>query len=311
MKALVTFVVGEKYFKDYNQFRTSHESYCERHGWKHIVLTDPIDSDSDRKSIIAQKILVGTFDEYETVVWVDSDVWITCTCPEIETKDPTKIGVCDQKPFHNDILFSEVKRHRNWIGTNKDYYDRYGLPEGLSDFNAGLMVFHPKYHSSYLRDLYNGLAEFIRSVPVSDPVTGVFMHYDQPYLGYHFCKSDNYEILDWRHNTVWPVYRCVLAEPYSNQRELIRPLKRLMDVAWSVHFTDHEDTDVLEVVKRIITCKDMNVEIDRIETFIDPFFRLHDFKTITVPNELYNSMRFSQTGFVIPKNVIRKNGKND
>lgn len=301
MKALATFVVGERYEKAYNRFRESHERYCARHGWDHLVLTEPIDKESDRKSIIAQKVLVGTLDKYDTVVWIDSDIWITDTCPEIETRDPKKIGVCDQRPYHNQALYDDVKRIRSWTD---EYYPKYSLPEGLPDFNAGVMIFHPKEHADYLRTVYDGLVKFIQSVPECDPETGVYLHYDQPYLGYHFYESDVYEILDWRHNAVWPVYRCILAEPYGSEHELVRPMKRLMDVAWSVHFTDHEDVSVLDIVKHIMRFKGTDAKISSVAEFVDPVFRLHDFKTIQVPKTVYPYMRFSQTGFVIPKNIV-------
>lgn len=304
MKALATIVVGEHYQKSYEQFRKSHEAYCERHGWKHIVFTEPLDKDGDRKSIIAQKILVGTMYEYDTVVWIDSDIFITDTSPEIETLDPTKIGVCDQRPYHNDIIYEDVKKHRSW-GSSDEYYKKYNLPnEGLSDFNAGIMVFHPKYHAGYLKKLYNGLVKFISEVPQRDPETGVYLHYDQPYLGHHFFKDQIYETLDWRHNAVWPLYRCLLAEPYINQLELIRPMKRLTDIVWSIHFTDHEDIDVLESVKNLLNEKGKKVTITSIEEYLNPMFRLCDFEVIRAPPHVKNSLRFNQTGYVVPKNLI-------
>lgn len=310
MKALATLVVGERYQEAYEKFKESHVNYCDRHGWKHLVFTEPLDKEGDRKSIIAQKILVGTLEEYDTVVWIDSDIFITDTCPEIETCDPTKIGVCDQKPYHDDTLYEDVKKHRSWC-SNDEYYHKYGFSGGLSDFNAGIMVFHPKFHSMYLRSLYDGLVKFVRSVPELDPETDVFMHYDQPYIGHHFLKDKVCEVLDWRHNVVWPVYRCILAEPYGHTNELLRPMKRLMDVAWSIHFTDQEDTDVLDAVKNILKFKDTEVIISRIEEFLNPVFRLYDFKSIRAPNTIYKDMRFSQTGFVIPKNVICIDKKDD
>ncbi len=309
MKALATFVIGERYENAYDRFRESHKKYCDRHGWEHLVLTEPIDKQSDRKSVIAQKVLVGTLDKYETVVWIDSDIWITDQCPEIETVDRTKIGLCDQRPFHNQALYDDVKRIRSWNGD--EYYPKYGFQNGLSDFNAGIMVFHPKVHAEYLRNIYEGLVDFIKTVPERDPDTGVYLHYDQPYLGHHFLKSNVYEILDWRHNTVWPVYRCILAEPYGSEHELVRPMKRLMDVAWSVHFTDHEDVFVLDIVKHIMRFKGTDAKISSVAEFVDPVFRLHDFRTIYVPKEVYPYMRFSQTGFVIPKNLIAIDDSDD
>jgi hypothetical protein len=300
-KALATFVIGDEFKEFYKRFRESHVRYCEKFNWELIEMTEPLDEKSDKKSIIAQKVLVGTFEKYETVVWIDSDVWITDNCPEIETKDPTKIGVCKHTVYGSVPLQSYVKSRRSWYGG--DYYNSYGFENGIPEINAGLMVFHPKFHSEYLKETYRGLVEFISRIPTNDPVTGVLLHYDQPYIGHKFFVDNMYEVLDWRHNCVWPIYRCILAEPYMNQNALVRPMKTLMNYAWSVHFTDREDIDVLEFVKNIES-KDVVLSQDDIDKGIlfDPLFMLHN-HNIKVPDGTQLKFPANQYGFVKPENI--------
>jgi|LakMenEpi03Aug12_release.lakeMendotaPanAssembly.Ray.scaffolds.fasta_scaffold00501_19 hypothetical protein len=303
-KALATFVIGAEYTEFYKRFRESHVRYCERYNWELIEISDPLDNESDRKSIIAQKVLVGTFEDYDTVVWIDSDIWITDDCPEIETVDPTKIGVCSHTVYGNTALQEYVAKKRGWDENN--YYKSYGLSDGIPHINAGLMVFHPKSHSWYLKDVYRDLLDFVSTVPKTDK-NGNYEHYDQPYLGHRFFVDDIYEVLEWRHNCVWPVYRCILAEPYLSQGALVRPMKTLMEYAYSVHFTDREDIDVLEYVKGIKS-QDVTLSQDDIDNGIlfEPIFRLHN-HNITVPAGTCLKFPANQYGFVKPKNICIDN----
>jgi hypothetical protein len=301
-KALATFVIGDEFKEFYKRFRESHVRYCERFNWELIEMTEPIIEVKCRKDIGTQKILVGTFEDYDTVVWIDSDVWITDNCPEIETRDPTKIGVTLEAPFGSLDVYDLVKKRRQW-GTVKEYYELYGYTEpGLPNLNSGFIVFHPKVHAEYVRKIQNEMLEFAKGIPEIDK-NGNHMHNDQPFLGTRLMKDDMYEVLDWRHNCIWPVYRCLLAEPYVNQIELVRPIKTLMGFAYSLHFTDREDIDVLEFVKNMES-KDLVLSQDDIDKGIlfDPIFRLHE-HNIKVPEGTQLKFPRNQYGFVNPKNI--------
>jgi hypothetical protein len=300
-KALATFVIGDEYTEFYKRFRESHVRYCKRFNWELIEMTEPLDKESDKKSIIAQKVIFGTFTDYDTIVWIDSDVWITDNCPEIETEDPTKIGVCKHTVYGSEQLQSYVNSCRSW-DLGGDYYNSYGLENGIPEFNAGIMVFHPKVHSDYLKEIYKGLLDFTSTIGTVDK-NGNYLHYDQPYLGHKFFVDNVYEVLDWRHNSVWPVYRCILAEPYMNKTDLVRPMKTLMNYVWSVHFTDREDIDVLEFVKNMES-KDVVLTQEEIDKGIlfDPIFMLHN-HNIKVPAGTQLKFPSNQYGFVKPRNI--------
>jgi hypothetical protein len=84
-------------------------------------------------------------------------------------------------------------------------------------------------------------------------------------------------------------------------------MKTLMEYAYSVHFTDREDIDVLEYVKGIKS-QDVTLSQDDIDNGIlfEPIFRLHN-HNITVPAGTCLKFPANQYGFVKPKNICIDN----
>lgn len=309
-KALVTFTIGDKYKKEFELFRPSFERYCQRYSWDLIVLDQPLDDNEERKHIICQKLLINCqpwSKDYDVITWIDSDQWITDTCPEFPTPAPGKIGISLEGVMHNDLLYDIVKRKRSW-GSLKEYYKKYGFDDGPEwAMNAGLMIFRTDFDT---REMYNELLKFCKTV--SDRAdNGTLNHYDQPWLGWKFFNDDCYEIIDWRFNMVWPVYRAIFAEPYDAPHSLIIPMKTIIDMAYTLHFTDREDINVLSYIRDNVLPlggKTLIVEEHEVSKAFSACIRICNFKKIIIRTDDISKLKLnipiSQYGWVIPDYVI-------
>ena len=306
---MVTFAIGEKYQKEFQNFKPSIEAYCKKYDWDFIEVKELFEIVEDRRFIICQKLLIACQEwskKYEAVVWVDSDMWITDNCPEIPTPAPGKIGICIEEAMHCWDIQKKVHEKRGWQLDNKEYYERFGFKEDTPPWimNAGLMVFRTDFD---IRPLYDEMVETVRKIPVQSE-NGTLNHYEQPYLGWKLFKDDSYEIMDWRYNIVWPVWRCIVAEPYDSVNELVKPMTKLFEMAYTVHFTDREDLAVFEFAKKITNFSKQNLVVSGKKAYgiFSSIIRLCNFKNIYVVPSIEPIKEFcplAQYGWVFPKNI--------
>ena len=307
---MVTFAIGEKYQKEFQNFKPSIEAYCKKYDWDFIEVKELFEIVEDRRFIICQKLLIACQEwskKYEAVVWVDSDMWITDNCPEIPTPAPGKIGICIEQLMHHECLQVEVCNRRSWQTRAGDYYKNYGFePDECPDWlmNAGLMAFRTDMD---IRPLYDEMVEMVRKIPECAE-NGTLNHYEQPYLGWKLFKDNAYEIMDWRYNIVWPVYRCMFAEPYDSANEIVKPMVKLFDFAYTVHFTDREDLAVFEFAKKITNFSKQNLVVSGKKAYgiFSSIIRLCNFKNIYVVPSIDPIKEFcplAQYGWVFPKNI--------
>jgi hypothetical protein len=298
-KALVTFVIGDHYKKSFELFRPSVLAYCEKHGWDFKELTEPLDTDKTSDALYIQKLLIVNqpwSKEYEYIAWIDSDIWITDTCPDIELPPPGLIGLT-KECIVNDSIHSLICQRRGWVC------------DGIASINAGLMVFSI-HDADYLRNVYNDVKSYIATKSNVD-INGNKPNHDQNYLSHRFWKDDKIHFMDWRYNVVWPNYRCAFVEPYESPQQLIKPMCTLMDLVYMVHFTDREDIQILDVYKRIrqLHGKDVIVPKENINSVFTELFRLFKFRNVYIDSDEKPMCPMNQFGYVYPKNIIRWNNQ--
>ena len=67
--AIVVFVIGEKYINNFNKiFKSNLQTYCEKHGYELVVLTDLIkpEENMDKKKFFWQRLLIPyKFNDYD------------------------------------------------------------------------------------------------------------------------------------------------------------------------------------------------------------------------------------------------------
>ena len=302
-KALVTFVIGDHYKKSFELFRPSVLAYCEKHGWDFKELTEPLDDGH----IYSQKLLIVDqpwSKEYEYIAWIDSDIWITDTCPDIELPPPGLIGLT-KECIVNDSIHSLICQRRGWVGDGS-----VPVTAGpMVSINAGLMVFSTS-DAVYLRKVYEDSKEYMKNAPTVDK-NGNRTICEQIFLSERFWRDDKMHFMDWRYNVVWPNYRCAFVEPYETQQQLIKPMCTLMELVYMVHFTDREDLDILQIYTRMkrVHGKDVIVPREHIQNVFSELFRLLKFRTIYIDSDERPRCPSHQFGYVYPKNIVRWRGE--
>ena len=250
-KALVTLGFGRDrgFYEDY--FFPSMRAYCKKYNYDFIHVDEPFDKrvyNTPKEIISMQKFLICSQPwsaQYDYIVWMDADIIINVDqAPDIIVGVPEgKIGaVNERKLFTYEYAQKVWARWRPDLPQNgKEYYKKYGFPEISDDqFQAGVMVFQPKHHAEFLKELYD---RYIDDVLYKDKIDG-----DQCIISYEAQKAGLVHWLDERFNMVWVLYR-ILWYPFLNNRnhtDLLREaLKNFHDLAYVVHMAGHVDWDLL------------------------------------------------------------------
>ena len=252
-KAIVTLAYGpdKPFYNDY--FIPTLRAYAQKYNYDFYCLDELPDKRIDRSSPVElvqlQKLLICSDDwtlKYDFLVWMDSDMIININqAPDVIEGIPEgKIGcVNERKMFKYEFSQKVWERWRPDLNqsTGKDYYKAYGYPDGFDDqFQGGVYVFQPKYHSQFLKDVYN---KYVPAIINGDKKNG-----DQGVIGYEAMKLGLEYWLDERWNMVWVLYRFLLY-PFLNNRDhtslLREALKNVYDLGYVLHMAGHVDWELL------------------------------------------------------------------
>lgn len=210
-KAIVTLAIGDKYLQSWKEDCESNwQEYSTKHGYDLICLDNPLDTSERamKRSPSWQKCLILSQDfaeQYERIVWVDSDVIInTQTAPSIVDDVPLeKVGAvemyCYSKPA-GSIGQEELKRMYEFWNvavinpTATDYYTKYGFADGFdSVVQAGVLVLSPASHRAILEKIYFEYEE----------KGGPEWQYEMRPLSYELLKANAIHWIDPRFNWFW------------------------------------------------------------------------------------------------------------
>jgi hypothetical protein len=208
-KAIVSVVIGEEYKAIWaTMSQANWQAYCARHGYDLIIVTEPLDA-SERaagRSPAWQKLLI--LNEpwsalYERIVWVDADIVISPTAPDIvaASPDPTKVGVCisgDQMSEADKHIYFErlygmtvdpLQAARAWEIHEANRLAEDGITEqGAPMLNTGVMVLNPALHNDLFLEAY--------------ALDGKSRLYEQPQLSYQLWKRGLIHRLSARFNWI-------------------------------------------------------------------------------------------------------------
>lgn len=221
-KAIVTMAVGEAYVQAFETHaRPNWVRYADRHGYDLFVLTEPIDTRSQR-SIHWQKLLVGMLPEikaYDVVVWLDADVIINArtapcvvsqvTSDRIAVADPPERVSAAETVSERFLTFAIKFNTEIEGGVPAPLHVRkpraelaYRPPGDLRaierSINTGLIVFRPALHNAFLAKCY------AKGHP--DAADGSF---EQTPISYELQAADMAEYIDGRFNATWAEYAAV------------------------------------------------------------------------------------------------------
>ena len=155
-KAIVTIAIGEMYVECWKKYcQPNWQAYAHKYGYDLICLEHPLDLSSRAKlrSPAWQKCLIlsqGFASDYQTVVWIDSDIVINDKAPDVAIGVPAnKVGAVDAYEFSEVFPKRVYKMWPDFVQspTPQVYYRNYGLPDDVDRaINTGVMVLSPSYH---------------------------------------------------------------------------------------------------------------------------------------------------------------------
>jgi hypothetical protein len=215
-KAIVTLTIGNKYVNQFKKYcQNNWMQYCEANGFDLIVFDSHLDINERAKnrSPAWQKLLILQQDSvkhYEQVVWIDSDILINPSSPDICADIPVEyVGAVDAYSLVSKSLYKQalLRLYASWRKNNIDYIDNidpsdyhkiYGLPMKLEHVvQTGVIVLSPEYHSEILQKVYDSY---------EDRGTSVW-NYEMRPLSYELQLNCKIKWLDSRFNMIWPDYK--------------------------------------------------------------------------------------------------------
>jgi hypothetical protein len=184
--------------------------YADKHGYDLLCLDRPLDTSdrANKRSPSWQKCLILSQDfsqDYERIVWVDSDVLVNIkTAPSIVEDVPIdKVGAaelfCYSKQAGSSGHEAMDRMFDYWKQAvinprAEDYYTKYGLPNGFDTVvQAGVLVASPAHHRSIFEKVYYNYEE----------KGGPEWHYEMRPLSYELLKGDLVHWIDPRFNLLW------------------------------------------------------------------------------------------------------------
>jgi hypothetical protein len=169
---IVTITIGQEQSKYDTYFIPSIQAYASKWGFDFIRIRDflepvnpsSIDTTMKFKHVVCvQKFLIlqqPWAKDYEYVIYMDADMLLNFDkAPNIlDGLEAGKIGVVPERylfgttPIDASVFHKLNPTHPK---TAEDYYKRYNFPQNFSkQFNAGLFVCQPVYHTDFFRSLY-------------------------------------------------------------------------------------------------------------------------------------------------------------
>ena len=237
--AVVVFVVGEKYISNFNNtFKQPLESYCNKHSYDLIVLTELLRYEEIMcyKKFLWQKMLIPEkFNYYDFVVVMDADIYINSSAPPLPLTEipPGKVGAVNERKYFGNYEWRErVQIKHGWERTGKDWYAISGEDKPYHDhMNSGVVIYQPKYHADMITKLYNdNILDFDK-----------YHQGDQSILSIFLMDNDLIHWIDERYNRVWIFWKELM---YPNFDSLSIDHKKIyvhnfIELNYFTHFTSH------------------------------------------------------------------------
>jgi alpha-N-acetylglucosamine transferase len=236
---LITIAIGENFLKEYNRlFRESQENYAKKHNYDFKVITDFIDStySHSNMSLFFQKTLVFSqeySENYDLVIFIDSDILININSPPIHTyiTDKSLVGIIDEYSQPTPEKRIQIQRMWGWETSATEYYKICNFDINTTHvFNSGVIACNPKIHGEFFKNIYN------THLPNSINHTRG-PHYEQTSIGYELQRTQTYQILPNQFNAVWNITK--LDNPYYN-------IQDYFNENYFMHFAGQTDFDKVE-----------------------------------------------------------------
>lgn len=229
--ALVTLVTGNQFRATFAAwFHAGWKRYCEMHGLDLIVIDRVLDDSSRaaQRSAAWQKCLVcqhSAVKQYDQVAWVDADIRIRPSAPNIFTGVPHEmIGAVDDyatpSAEEHEMVLRRVyqewdKRDVKYVNnvTAHDFYKNFGLGGFDSVVQTGVLVFSPRLHPDIFQRTYDDYEDKGDSS----------WNYEMRPLSYEIMKTGLVRWISPKFNMPWSIYQ-QLFYPFLGDHSRIRAL---------------------------------------------------------------------------------------
>jgi len=189
--------IGKTYLRDFEAtFKPSVVKYAEKNGYDLKIFTDFLDFNHKHPdSISFQKCLIPqALSEYDVVVIMDADIWISDSAPRIP--DCEKMGIVNEAAQ----LPSDVRGLENFLSSPAEYYSLAGFSlETDKILNTGFIVCRPTHHAKFLADVYAKYIDASANHPRK-------FNYEQACIGYELQLQSQFELLPNQWNSIYVFY---------------------------------------------------------------------------------------------------------
>jgi len=238
-QALVTLAIGAKYQEMFkNWYLPGWRGYCARHDLDIVVIDAPLDESPRAKgrSPAWQKCLIHRHPEvakYEQVAWVDADIRIRPTAPNIFAGAPLDmIGAVNEyaTPTPEDYAMVLDALYRSWDGsgtpyvnnrTPRQYHGNFGLEAPFDCVvQTGVMVMSPRAHGAIFEKVYTDYED----------KGDASWNYEMRPLSYEAQKSGAMQWLPPKFNMGWAVYEMLMYPFLAGRPSLIQKVMKRLGV---------------------------------------------------------------------------------
>lgn len=192
--AVVVFARGKKYLKQLEIVRPNIEQYAKKCGADFFAVTDlPEGMENHNRDVYSIKLLIPTlYSQYEIVLFLDLDVYITPNCPNLFELMPEDIGLM-AKTHKYDKIYKRVFKHCTGVidKSIEDYFEDAGFcynTNCVAEINGGVLLFRPEIIADELKKYY-----------YSDISEGKNFD-DEPPLAYYSQTNKCFKQLDVKYN---------------------------------------------------------------------------------------------------------------
>jgi len=189
--------IGQRYLSDFEAtFKPSVVKYSQKHGYDLKIFTDFLDSDHKHPdSISFQKCLVPqALSEYDIVVVMDADIWISDSAPPIPLCE--KIGIVNEAGQFPPEVYSLL----NFVSQPTEYYSLGGFDLSTDKIlNTGFIICRPTHHAKFFADVYAKYIDTSANHPRK-------FHYEQACIGYELQSQSQFELISNQWNSIYIFY---------------------------------------------------------------------------------------------------------
>ena len=240
--AIVILTIGDRYIKTFNYyFRDSVEKYCKKYNYDLFVLTEliKVEDNMNSKKFYWQRLLIpDKYYDYDYVISMDSDIYISDNAPELPLKEipEGKVAASNERKYFGNYEWREKIQTKNgWEKTGRDWYKLAGEDR---EYNGGFIIYQPKYHSQIIRKLYDDNINNYQK----------YNQDDQSILSLFLIDNNLIYWLDQRFNRVWYFWKEIFYPNFHSYNENLKKelISNFVNLNYFSHFTSYIDVNYLK-----------------------------------------------------------------